>query len=168
MNKYIPGGLDADIIKGYFNQTLATRQSKNVIKCVLFQKEKGFPNDSKPIFFDKDLIEHIKPALEFIVGQLKDVHEQKDHITPQSATKRYDNITWIKDQNSLLSFLHLACAARLIAPIDAKTSNLKFLEDIYPTIDVFDSNFKEWEKENKPKILRLIKEKNGGQEPTDN
>ena len=168
MNQYIPNELHIESVKGFFNHSLATRQSKNVIKCVLFQKAKGFPNDSKPIFFDKDLIEHIKPTLEFMMGQLKDVHDKNDHITPQSATKRYDNISWIQDQNSLLSFLHLACAAKLIAPIDAKTSNLYFLENIYPTISVFDPNFKEWEKENKPKILKLIKEKSGGQEPADN
>ena len=167
MKKYMPNGLSADTIKSYFNQTLATRQSKHIIKCVLFQKANGFPSDSKPIFFDEDLIEHIKPSLEFMMGQLKDVHDGNDHITPQSATKRYDNITWIQDQNSLLSFLHLACAAELIAPINAQNSNLKFLEDIYPTIAVLDPSFKKWEQEHKPRILKLIKEKNGGQEPAD-
>ena len=160
MKKYIPGGLESDIVKSYFNQTLATRQSKNVIKCVLFQREKGFQEESKPIYFDKDLVEHIKPALEYMLGQLNDVHQQKKAITPQSAIKRYDGVNWINNQNELLYFLHLACAARLIAPIDAKTGSLTFLKDIYPTIDVFDPNFREWEKEHKPKILKLIEEEN--------
>ena len=160
MKKYLPLGLVSDTMKSFFNQTLATRQSKNVIKCVLFQRKSGFQDDSKPLYFDEDLLEHIKPALEFMMGQLKDVHEHKKSITPQSLIKRYDDVIWVDNQNDILRFLHLACAAGLIYPIDAKTSSLTFCKEIYPTIDVLDPNFRDWEKEHKPKILKLIEEEN--------
>lgn len=160
MEKYLPNGLHADTIKSFFNHTLATRQSKNVIKCVLFQRKSGFQDDSKPLYFDEDLLEHIKPSLEFMMGQLKDVHEHKKSITPQSLIKRYDDVIWVDNQNDILRFLHLACAARLIYPIDAKTSSLTFCKEIYPTIAVLDPDFRDWEKEHKPKILKLIDEEN--------
>ena len=160
MRDYDPANLRADLINAIFKTTLAKRTSYSVIKCVLFQKEKGFPNDSKPVFFDELELEIITPKLEYLMGQLKDVHEHKKAITPQSVIKRYDNSTWVDNQNTLLEFLHLVCATGLVAPIDAKTSNLDFLEEFYPTICVSDPIFLKWQAEHKPKILKLIEERN--------
>ena len=167
MRDYIPADLRPDLIDAIFKSAVATKTSKSVIKCILFKKENGFPQDSRPIFFDEEEIKIITPKLEYLLGQVKAVHQNQKSITPQSAIKKYDDTTWLNNQNTLLSFLHLLCAANIVEPINAKTSNLDFIEEIYPTISVSDPNFLSWQEIHKPKILRLIKERNGGQEPAD-
>lgn len=156
--------LDLTSINNIFSKSIATTNSRDIIRCVLFQKKLGFPEDSKPILFDTESIERFKPHIEFMLGQLKDVHLSLESTTPANMKINYNNIDWTKSNNgALMVLLHLAQAADLINPIDAKTSNVSFKTSVAPTLSPLDVNFGEWFKKNKSKILV----KYDGTEPAD-
>lgn len=168
MKSFFPATLSSSSVNETFKACVADQDSTEVIKCVLFKKSNGFPQDSRPIFFDKKLLEKRIPKLEFMLGQLKDVHDQQTQTNTTSIKIKYDNTIWAKNNQALLEFLHMCYAANLISPIQQKDSSIQFLTTLYPTVSPVDPKYFDWSAENKPKILKMIKEENGGQEPADN
>ena len=164
MSSFTPTNLNEQNINKLFKQCLATTQTQKPLRCVLFQKEKGFPQDSRPIFFDGDIINAAIPAIKYVLGQLKAVHQKEPSITTTSVKTTYQNIDWTSNKNLVIALLHLATAANLISPIDAKTANMDFIKEIFPTLSTKDPNFDNWVNEN---ILKLEKMYNNGQEPAD-
>lgn len=161
MTDYRPLDLNPKSLHDLFIATIANPATISPIRCILFRKDKGFPEDSRPIFFDKQALEDVRAAIEYLLGQLKDTHEGKNSTATTSIATRYDDTTWVNSNQSILEILHMACAAGIIEPIDAKTSKANYIEDIYPTISPDDPNYKSWRKENKQKILQLGAEKQG-------
>lgn len=158
------GSLNANYVSALFKDCLIKDSSREPIKAVLFQKEKGFPEDSRPIFFDKEIVLLNKKRISFILGQLKDVHNQQPYTSMNTVTSKYDNSVWTNNRNVVIAFLHLALAAEAISPIDAKSSQITFLKNLMPTIDTYDSNYSEWYRNNKTKLLKKF---SNGQEPAD-
>lgn len=165
MENILDGSLTANYISALFKDCLIKNPSREPIKAVLFQKENGFPEDSRPIFFDKEIVLSHKERINYILGQLKDIHEQHPFTSIDTVTSKYDNSVWTNNRNVVIAFLHLALAAGAISPIDAKSSKITFLKDFMPTIDPLDENYLQWYKENKTKILKKF---SNGQEPADN
>lgn len=160
MKEYIPTQLDSENIDSLFFSCLPMKEETKVIKCVLFQTSYGFSENARPIFFDEKALQYLSPDIEFALGQLKAVHEGKTTITTEDITILYNGTVWVEDNNTLLKFLHLACALNLISPLNAKDSSVTLLKNIYPTISDQDPNFYEWEKVHKPEILKRIEEEN--------
>ena len=166
MKEWFPTILSSRSVLDTFKACVADQDSQEVIPCVLFQKSNGFPSDSRPIYFDKELLEKRVSKLEYMLGQLKDVHNKQTQTNTNSIKVKYDNTVWATDNQSLLIFLHMCLAAKLISPIMQKDSSIKFLTTLYPTITPGDPAFFDWLDENEPKILKLIAEENG-QKPVD-
>lgn len=165
MKPFIPSNLTESVIKQLFSDSLATEESKSIIRCILFQKENGFPNDSKTIFFDRDIINEIKPTIELITGQLKAVHDGEKVIDTYSAKVLYTGSLWTENQSMLLSYLHLALAAGVIAPINAQTGDMRLVKDMFPTIRSSEENYYQWTVENRKRLIAMF---NDGHEPDEN
>ena len=161
---FTPTDLDEDSVNMIFRQCLATAQTQRPLPSVLFQKAKGFSQDSRPIFFDGDIIEEAKPVIEFVLGQLKAVHLKETVIAAGNVNKTYLGNDWTSNKNLVIALLHLALAADLISPIDAKTGNITFLKELFPTLSTVDPNYAKWEDNN---ILTLEKMYSGGTKPAD-
>lgn len=164
MKEYTPFPLDDFSVHSVFNVTIAQPITTNFVTCVLLKKENGFSEDSTPIVFDKDVLDRYQSKIEFMLGQLKDIHDQKKSTTSSSVAIRYDEQEWTNNSTTILEILHLACASGLLSYPDAKTSSLNFLKEIYPTVSLKDVKFRGWQKEHKPKILKLIEETQGLEE----
>ena len=150
--------LDLLSLNNIFSKALATKESENIIRCVLFRQKYGYKEDSKPIFFDAKSIERFKPHIEFMLGQLKEVHLSATSATPASMRFNYLGKDWTESNNGALMVLfHLALAADLIAPFDARTSTVVFKSTIAPTLSPLDENFGEWFRKNESKILTQYK-----------
>lgn len=147
--------LSANNMQALFKSTIAKPTTTQAVRCVLFTKENGFSEESRPIFFDKKDLELLTPSIEYAFGQLKDVHEGKKSTTTSSIINRYDDTIWATSSQSVLEILHLACAIGLVAPLNAETSEAKFLKDIYPTKTPRDPNYGEWYREYKTHLKRL-------------
>ena len=163
MKKIIPRDLTVEQINPLFKACLATENSKNIIRVVLFQKEQGFEQDSRAIFFDGDKINLAKPQLEYSLGQSKDAHLKNTFTTTDTITDRYDGEKWTTSTPAILAYLHMLLAAELIAPVDPKTAKMHFKTEIIPTYLLTDPQFVKWIKENEPKLS----EKYYGKEPAD-
>lgn len=145
---FTPTTLDEEDVNMLFKQCLATVQTQRPLRCVLFRKEKGFPEDSRAIIFDGDIIEEGKPVIEFVLGQLKAVHLKESAASLNSFKKMYLDYEWTNNKNLIIALLHLALAADLISPVDAKTGQVVFLKELFPTLSTSDSNYVKWENNN--------------------
>ena len=148
MSKIKPMNLKEKNINRIFKYCLANNRTQNPLRCVLFQKERGFTQESTPIFFDKDFIQETKPGLEYMLGQLKAVHLKEPFLTVTGAKKTYFDTDWTNNKNLIIAFLHLAIAADLLSLVDAKTGKMTFLKEIFPTLHSKDPNFANWMREN--------------------
>ena len=146
-----------------FKHSLAREDSKEVIRTVLFKKENGFEPESRPIFFDTEMIKKFKPQLEYTLGQLKDVHSNQKFSTTDSIKERYDNVLWANSTPPVMAYLHLLLASELIEPLTKQNANLKFTKNIMPTLGSYDSNSPHWLKVNKSNLLEHF----FGKEPAD-
>ena len=144
--------LDIEQLNAIFRNSLAREASKSITAVVLYPQNKGFQQDSTPIYFDKSLVDRNKQIIEYFMGQLKDVHDGKMLITMESAKLRYDE-PWTTNSNAVMALLHLALAAGLIEPF-VKGVGAKLTRPIIPTLHTRDSNFGPWIRENEPKLLK--------------
>ena len=152
MKDLLVGTLGIERLNSMFRNALATNISKSVVKVVLFQQNNGFEQDSKPVFFDEYIIGEDKQLIEYLFGQLKDVHDGKMIITMNSAMQRYDG-TWTSNQNAILALLHIGLAAGLIEPYK-KGVGARLTHPIIPTLHTRDLNFGPWIRANEPELLR--------------
>lgn len=152
MKKVIPRDLTLEQINSLFNLCLPNESSRDIIRVVLFQKEKGFDHDSKAIYFDAEKIKLAKPQLEYSMGQLKNVHLKRTTITTKSVTERYDNVQWAHEIPPIMAYLHMILAAELITPVDSQTGEMTITTEIIPTLCLFDKNFVEWIRKNEAKL----------------
>ena len=93
-----------------------------------------------------------KKRIDFVLGQLKDVHEDYPSTTTETIKDRYDDAEWTKNSTVLMAYLHLILAAGLVKPVEASTGELEFTSEIIPTLHTEDSNLGTWLKKNKEKF----------------
>lgn len=146
-----------------YNDCLPKESSKNFLKVILQQKSDGFPNDSKPIFFDKDKINEHKADIFYLYGQLASIHREQPFFFVINSIQKYDGTIWTDDQTSALLLLHLGMACGASSRMAPPQRSIYLSSDLLPTLSPKDPNFEEWYKEYKQKILK----KSGGQEPAD-
>ena len=148
------GSLSANYVSALFKDCLIKDTNRQPVEAVLFQKEFGFHEDSRPIFFDKELVDFNKRRIDYVLGQLIDVYEGKNSTTMETIVKKYDNTIWVENRNVVIAFLHLALAAGSISPINAKTGRIDFIRELMPTKDPLNDEYLEWYKKNKTEILK--------------
>ena len=148
MGNFTPTNLNEHNVNMVFKRCLATAQTQKPLPCVLFQKAKGFSQDSKPIIFDGHIMELAKAPIEYVLGQLKAVHLKETVIAAGNVNKTYLGNDWTSNKNLIIALLHLALAAELISPVDAQTGNITFLKELFPILSVDDPNYLEWENKN--------------------
>ena len=155
MKYFIPCNLSADAIRQLFMDALVVPSSKNRISCSLFKKENGFPEDSRPVVFDKDYLTEMHETLEIMLGQLKDVHDKKEFTSPKTINIKYDNTIWMKSKQSLIEVLHLATAAEIIGPLQSDYS-AKFTKQLIPILSTSDPKYREWFLENEKTLTEYL------------
>ena len=148
--------LNEEFVAQTFNSCTAKKDTEDVIEAVLFQKEYGFKESSRPVVFDKDMILEVRPQLEYTLGQLQDIHEDYASITTESVKNRYDEVDWTNDQTLIMAYLHLLLAAGLVKPVEIETGELQIVSEIVPTLLTTDPNYENWAEQNKDKILNIL------------
>ena len=167
MKQLIPCSLTVNNINSLFKKALVQEDTTETIRVVLFQKTHGFKEDSRAVYFDKKVIEEIKPRLEYSLGQLLDVHENYNSITTDSVKDIYDETQWTDNSTSIMAYLHLLLAAELVKPLEFSTGELEFVDKIIPTYLLADSKYSDWFKQNQNTYLKKYLSKNNGQKPAD-
>ena len=166
MKELLPCDLEPEDVEIIYKRCIPRKHSTEIIRTVLFQKEHGFKEDSRAVYFDKGMIELSRPQLEYSLGQLQDVHENYTSVTTESVKDRYDGVQWTDNTATVMAYLHLLLAAGLVKPIEFSTGELKFYDVIIPTLSSRDSNLKNWYLQNKDRICIEFFDRLLGLEPT--
>jgi len=155
MLKHVPIELNEENVLKIYNDCLMKKKlsnflSSDLLPVKIFTKE-SCGKDSPEIYFSKSKIKEYKEAMEYMYGQLYEVHHGEHTITgdkflkPDGGFLNYKNQRWTSDQKTLMSFYYLGVAAIVIMPfiIDPFTNQLGVdLIDIVPTLSPNDPNYK--------------------------
>lgn len=152
MGKHVPIELNEENVLRIYNECLMKKKlskflSSDLLSTRIFTK-KSCGKDSPEIHFSKEKIKEYGDAIEYLYGQLYDVHHGISKLLPSGASLDYKNNFWTKNQSTLMSFYYLGVANITIMPfeIDPESKQLVVdLIDIPPTLSPNDPNYKKRE-----------------------
>ena len=149
--------LNEDNVNSLFNACLATKYTATKTKSVLFHTTLGYKlEEGILVTFDKDILQKNAKAIEYLYGQLKDVHTKKN-VTQSTASTiedfyfTYKEASWSNNKSTLLEFLYLGCNGEtlIIKPFHKKYNGTFISPWIKPTLSPKDPNFNQWWEEHK-------------------
>ena len=150
--KFLPLDLNEGNVQAIFNRCLATKDDDRdkLYGSVLFQRDLGYDEDSKPVYFSKGRLEQNRKNILYLLGQLKTVHENDLKLTSATAIDRYDGVKWTIDTVKLMELFHLGEATHAIQPF-TKQSNTAHIARLLvtPTLSPKDPSFPAWWAEHK-------------------
>ena len=155
--------LNAENVKKIYEDCQINENTQEYYEISLEQTDFGYSQNSKPLYFDANLLNSNIPNIYFLFGQLKSSHEPTYFLPIKDILKKYDGTSWSNQKVSPIYLLHLGIAAGAITPPNLKLKSCILAEDLIPTFSPNDPQFEEWYKDYKQKMLR----KKGGQEPAD-
>lgn len=149
--------LNENEVKSLFNQCLANSNTKTQIKSILFPALYGYKlEDEILIVFDADALERNEKTINYLYGQLKEIHDGNNMpstkpLSVEVFTTTYAGNEWTKNKGTLLKFLYLGCnrCTLLIKPFYKKTDGTSINNPIKPTLSPNDPNFPAWWEEHK-------------------
>lgn len=142
---YLEWELNEENVQRIFENCLATTESKDITGFILFKKENGFAEDSKPIPFDRQALKENEKAIKFLYGQIQDIYVPNTFITPNSVTKNYMGKVWTENKSIILKFLNIGHAVHLFKGFCKVESTVGAI--IFPfslTRSPNDPSFSEW------------------------
>lgn len=151
-NKFKPQELNEANVQAIFNRCLATDDTLKGKETtgVLFSRTTGFSGeDVKIIYFDRDKLLANKKNIEYLLGQLKAVHNSNGNdvkLPLSDITKRYDGTLWTSDTDPLfkLGYLGVVSEISLINPVLAKDRSTVISGKVTPTLSPKDPAFPAW------------------------
>lgn len=159
MIDWIPVDLSRKQVANLFEVCQENICTTKVTYCVLFKKENGFKENSRPVAFDADKLNSYNGTIQGLFGQLEDVHKKREITSPATISKKYDGTTWLTSRQGLIEFLCLGTAIGILGPLKPDNT-MPIIKPIYPTISMDDPNFNDWFVENFSKIKKFMNEGN--------
>ena len=162
-------------VQAIFDRCLATDKSKQKRAVVLFPVIFGYKREDEILIqFDKDILLENKKNIEYLYGQLDEVHKngnshnrtKSKDVKIEDFSLSYKGIKWCSDNGNLLKLLYLGCNPEilLIKPFNKKYNGTEISTGIEPTLSPKDPNFPAWWEEHK---ADWEEPKKDGQEPAD-
>ena len=86
---FLPLDLNEGNVQAIFNRCLATKDDDRdkLYGSELFQRDLGYDEDSKPVYFSKGRLEQNRKNILYLLGQLKTVHENDLKIAYDTSNK---------------------------------------------------------------------------------
>ena len=147
--------LDEGTVQAIFERCLIRVNSKRKSEASLFPVVAGYiKNPEKLIEFDAEELLINKKVIEYLYGQLQEVHTSnpKKFLTIDDYNTTYQGTNWTKDKATLLKFLYLGVSdeVRFIFPFSAVRNNVSFITgERKPTLSPKDPAFPEWWEQHK-------------------
>ena len=111
---------------------------------MLFQRDLGYDEDSKPVYFNKKKVEQNKQSIFYLLGQLRSVHTSDSNITSAESVYKYDDVQWTDDTVTLMMLYHLGKITKGILPFVKRSNTATIGLSITPTLSPKDPNFPAW------------------------
>ena len=121
-NQFKPQELNEVNVQAIFNRCLAKEGAAETTASSLYFSSLGWEKEDDGLLFDKRQIRANQKSLQYLLGQLKPVHEEQHILTLEDMTKTYQGVIWAKDRASLMQLLYLGSSDELtlFAPLAAK------------------------------------------------
>lgn len=144
-----PIELSDENVQTIFNRCLAKEDSREFSYATLFPTTHGYElGAEKQIQFDTAALLKNKRTIEYLFGQIQDVHRAKrsNDLTIDDFNTTYLGKYWTNDKGTLLKFLYLGVSPKTlcISPFMAKTSTAIIAPSIKPALSPKDPNFPAW------------------------
>ena len=144
--EFIPIDLNEANVQAIFNRCLAKEGATETTASSLYFSSLGWEKEDDGLLFDKKQIRASQKSLQYLLGQLKPVHEEQHILTLEDMTKTYQGAIWAKDRASLMQLLYLGSSDELtiFAPLAAKWNGTTLEMPIAPTFSPKDPAFPAW------------------------
>ena len=149
--EFIPIDLNEGNVQAIFNRCLAKEGAAETTANSLYFSSLGWEKEDDGLLFDKRQIRASQKSLQYLLGQLKPVHEEQHILTLEDMTKTYQGVIWAKDRASLMQLLYLGSSDELtlFAPLAAKWNGTTLEMPITPTLSPKDPAFPAWWEQHK-------------------
>lgn len=136
-------------VQELFLRCIATKDTTDYLKSILYQKEWGHAEDSNPILFDKKYILENFKKIRYLYGQLLTTHKHSNTIntskeSPHNSMTNYKGETWTEKQGIIMQFFHLGVVTNTIYPFNPNGNSMFQNIGIQPTLSPKDPDFAEW------------------------
>ncbi len=144
--------LNIYIVRSIFDKCLPKPESREIVASTLFPTTLGYERGlEKLIHFDKEKLLENKKNIEYLFGQLLNVHKNIKTMSLDDYNTTYQGEYWSADKSTLLKLLYLGAVPEIlaIAPFNAKTNTSAISPRIQPTVSFKDPGFETWWEEHK-------------------
>ena len=145
-NQFSPQELNEGNVQAIFNRCLAGDGAKETTVSSLYFSSLGWEKEDDGLLFDANQLRANQKSIQYLLGQLKPVHEGKHILTLDDMTRTYQGTNWVSDRASLMQLLYLGSSDKLtiFAPLVAKWNGTTLELPIKPTLSPKDPAFPAW------------------------
>lgn len=141
--EFKPIDLNAQNVHAIFRRCLVHADTEEIESSVLFSRFAGYEKSSDAISFDAKKLTASAEVIEYLLGQLKLVHDAKAKVNFSNIAQKYDNTLWTKDITAVAELLHLSMSSGFCSSFLASSKSAVFVP-LLPTLSPQDSKFAEW------------------------
>ena len=112
-------------VQAIFNRCLATKNTKELARATLFPPTRGYKEGTeKLIYFDKEALLKNKKSIEYLFGQIQEVHvlQKEKRVNIDDYNTTYTGEHWTRDKAALLKLLYLGVSSDTLVISNARTS----------------------------------------------
>ena len=138
-------------VQAIFNRCIAKEGTPEdqCFNSILFSRLRGYsPDAERIVVFDREKMLANKNNIQYLYGQLKNVHAGNDTLQINEAFLTYSGTHWTTNKGVLLEFLYLGGTNDehpLICIFDSKTNSTELnMNNITPTLSPKDPAFPAW------------------------
>ena len=150
-NQFKPQELNEGNVQAIFNRCIAKEGTPEdqCFNSILFSRLRGYsPDAERIVVFDREKMLTNKKNIQYLYGQLKNVHAGNDTLQINEAFLTYSGTHWTTNKGVLLEFLYLGGTNDehpLICIFDSKTNSTELnMNNITPTLSPKDPAFPAW------------------------
>ena len=147
-----PLELNEGNVQAIFNRCIAKEGTPEdqCFNSILFSRLRGYsPDAERIVVFNREKMLANKKNIQYLYGQLKNIHAGNDNLQINEAFLTYSGTHWTTNKGILLEFLYLGAINDghcLLCAFDAESNNSTILntDTITPTLSPKDPNFPAW------------------------
>ena len=149
--EFIPIDLNEGNVQAIFNRCIAKEgiPEDQCFNSILFSRLRGYsPDAERIVVFNRENFLANKKNIQYLYGQLKNVHAGNGNLQINEAFLTYSGTHWTTNKGVLLEFLYLGGTDDehpLICIFDSKTNSTELnMGNITPTLSPKDPAFPAW------------------------
>ena len=150
-NQFKPQELNEANVQAIFHRCIAKEETPEDQCCnsILFSRLRGYsPDAERIVVFNRENFLTNKKNIQYLYGQLKNVHAGNNTLQINEAFLTYSGTHWTTNKGVLLEFLYLGAAVtdyQFVRIFDSKTNSTKLNTDIItPTLSPKDPAIPAW------------------------